>query len=190
MKRLILSAMLTLAIAPTAALADILIEPGIAYRTGSYDGGTGNTGKVSGVGLSARAAYSFVMVFAGLDLAYNFGTYSPDSGSSGDITAVTAGPVVGVSLPALPLRFWAAYLLWDYATQKTSSTPAVDQIISGTGLKIGGGYTIIPLLSVNLEYVMHTHTKFDNKAAGVSGDLPTSVKGTDFVISASVPLDI
>jgi hypothetical protein len=187
MKKLILSAMLTLSLMPLGASADILIEPGIAYRTGSYDGGSAAKGKVSGVGLSARLAYSFTMLFAGLDLGYNFGTDTPDSGASRDVTAVTAGPVVGVSLPALPLRFWAAYLLWDYSTQKATG---YDQIISGSGLKVGGGYTIIPLLSLNFEYVMHTYTKYDDKVLNTSGDLPTSVKGTDFVISASIPLDI
>ncbi|MEQ1875856.1 MAG: hypothetical protein ABL958_04360 [Bdellovibrionia bacterium] len=190
MKKLILSGLLTLGFFPLVANAGTLIEPGIAYRTGTFDGGTGATGKVSGVGLTARLAMSFPMIFAGLDLGYNFGTITPDSGPSGDATAVTVGPVVGVSLPALPLRFWAAYLLWDYTTSKTTSAPAYDRVISGTGIKIGGGYTIIPLLSVNLDYVMHTYTKYDDKLLNSSGDLTSSVKGTDFVISASIPLDL
>ena len=191
MKKWILSAMLTLAFAPGISLADLLIEPGLAYRTGNYSGGTAaQSGKVTGVGLNARVAYEFPVVFVGLDLSYNFGTSTPDSGSSGDTTAVMAGPVVGASLPMLPLRFWAAYLFWDYATAKTTSAPAYDLINSGTGIKIGGGYTIIPMVSINLDYIMHTYTKYEDKLLSTTGDLNPKITGSDIMISASIPLSL
>jgi hypothetical protein len=183
--------MLTLGFAPVAAFADLLIEPGLAYRSGTYDGGTAATkGKVSGVGLNARLAYEFTIVFAGLDLGYSFGTATPDSGSSSDTTAVSVGPVVGASLPMLPLRFWLAYYMMDYATLKSTGTPAYDLINNGTAIKVGAGYTIIPLVSVNLDYVTHTYTKSEDKILGVTGDLNPNIKGTDIFLSVSVPLSL
>ncbi|HEX4923979.1 MAG TPA: hypothetical protein VFV50_07830 [Bdellovibrionales bacterium] len=185
----VISAMLTLSCGSLASAA-LLLEPGVAYRTGTYDGGAGNTGKVTGVGLNARAAFALPVLFAGVDLSYMFGNTTPDNGPSSDTTAVSFGPVVGASLPALPLRLWAAYLLWDYSTQKISGPPSYDVISSGTAMKLGLGYTAIPLLSVNLEYVMHTYTKAENKLTSTTSDLSPNVKSNEIVISASVPFEL
>jgi hypothetical protein len=174
------------------ANAALLLEPGVAYHNGTFDQGNGNTGKINGIGLNTRAALSLPVVFVGLDLTYLFGTSAADSGSSYDTTAVALGPVVGASLPLMPLRFWLSYYMLDYMTLKKPADlviPAHDEISSGSAIKLGVGYTLIPLLSLNLEYTMHTFTKFENKATNTTSDLSPNAKVNEFILSATIPLD-
>jgi hypothetical protein len=191
MNRLVLFSMILMSAGvTTTARADFLIEPGIAYHNGTYAGtAAGDAGKITGVGLNARGAFAFPVIFAGLETAYGFGTITPDNFSGGDSTWVSLGPVVGASLPMIPLRFWATYYLLDYLTAKGSlGGTAVEILDTGTAIKLGAGYTFLPMLSVNLEYVMHSYTKAENKLTGATSD--ASVKSNMIALSVSIPLEI
>lgn len=167
---------------PSAAKADLFIEPYLGYEVGRVNMTTttdvGWSGNTSGVAIGARLGYSIPLLFAALDYAYASDSTSSMSGSGapadGSATRSSLGLVAGVKIPML--RAYAGYGFSDKFTLKPSSG---DLTLTGTSIKLGASFTGLPLINLNLEYVMATYTSFD----------PNSLKaGTNNTLLASVSL--
>jgi hypothetical protein len=205
--------------ATTVFAADSMVsftaEPYVGYGLlggVTKDDGKGTStdlGNFTGFGLGARGLVNFAgLFFGGIDLSYypSF-SYSPANGrsetSSGGIDKGTksfkGGLVAGVALPVIPLRFWLGFNVIDRLSDSSSGTTSgvdftTDTTVKGHSFKIGAGYRPIPLLSLNVEYIMasygesETTTKiptlgYDQKTT----DTTSSVKHNLLMLTASVP---
>jgi hypothetical protein len=186
----------------SVAFADLKFgaEPYVGYgllggASVTVSGVTQERGNFTGFGVGARGTVGFAeMFFAGLDLSYypSF-SYSPPSGTTitstadGGAKSLKAGLVAGVTLPAIPLRFW---LGWNILDRVSDSAPA-DIVLKGMSFKVGAGYKVIPLLSLNAEYIMASYGTYDVTTSGVTasttGDFSFSHKM--LLLSASVPFE-
>lgn len=184
----------------TSAQAGILLEPYAGYFVETFNGTVKNTTasqevKTSSLGLGARAGYALPMI--PLWFAVDYFMHPETSASfSGNTTAAadlktsrtTVSLDVGAELPAVPVRFWLGYAFMDnWHTNNTTNNFETDW--TGTAIKLGGGYKVIPLLSINLEYTMHTADKY--KTAGQPDRSATDVyddpKTSTITLSVSAP---
>lgn len=157
--------------------AGLLLEPYLGYETGTVK--DNNDGKMDGTQLGLRAAWRApVMFWAGLD--YTMGVsakFKPDASGVPDSDAKrsTLYAVVGVDLPIL-LRGWVGYgfmneiKLDDYDTK-----------LEGKSTKVGVGFTGLPFVSLNLEYLMETFDKVNGNS------LSPESKNNSLVVSVSLP---
>ena len=114
----------------------------------------------------------------------------PGDNTSSDYSISTVGAVVGVDLPVL-FRAWAGYGIQNNVTMKgTSGNPDIK--FQGSYAKVGVGVRAIPLLSVNLEYIMNTYSKVDFGLGTGSEDSSTyydTLKSNLTVLSISCPFN-
>jgi hypothetical protein len=154
-----------LAMAPVAK-ADLLVEPYIGYglRALSYDlkATPGeNTDAGGGVTLGGRLGIAMPLVWFAAD--YSIVTYSMKNAksapgiSASDYSADNSAlyGVVGIKIPFL--QAYAGYGLMDQLTEKR---PGGDAKFTGNALKFGVGFTGFPIVSLNLEYQIHTYNKY------------------------------
>ncbi len=178
MKKMWLVLALFLGFAGTAH-AGIMIEPYLGYEMGSHTD-INPTAKTELVNMGARLAWkSPVMLWLGLD--YNLGVsgkYKVDGGSSYDSKHNTLYAVAGVDLPIL-LRGWVGYGVSDEITVDTASTK-----IKGKPVKIGVGFTGLPFISLNFEYIMENLDKIESNA----GTNNSPGKMDSYMLSVSLPL--
>ncbi|WP_413577845.1 outer membrane beta-barrel protein [Bdellovibrio sp. HCB290] len=162
------------------AKADILIEPYLGYEMGSHTD-LDPTAKTELVNMGARLAYKTpVMLWLGLD--YNLGVsgkYKPDGQSDMDAKRNTLYAVAGVDLPIL-LRGWVGYGVMDEIKMDGTDNPK----IKGKPVKIGIGTTLLPFISLNVEYIMENIDKVETD----SGDLDPKGKMDSWMLSVSLPL--
>lgn len=106
------------------------------------------------------------------------------------------GIVAGVNVPVVPLRFWLGYNFSDKLnnTPQTarSGIPAGTEVgLNGNGIKAGIGFTPLPLLSFNAEYI---YSKYDSITLnGVDTPLSAGTAGIInkvLLLSLSVPLSL
>lgn len=157
-----------------------------SFKSGAdYPGGTGTNNNFNGFTLGARALVNFEEIFfAGPDF-----TIIPTSNWDGSASGVShnnvrLGLVAGVKLPML-FRVWAGYNFID--NQNTSQNNQSTQL-AGSSFKLGVGYSILPMLSANAEFLMNKYGKFtDESNKSVSGDIGS---GKSFLLSVSAPLSL
>ena len=125
-----------------------------------------------GVGYGARLAYTQLGFMAGVDFGMRNLTY--DKSGFEDSTNQDIGLLVGYEFPVL-LRVWGAYLLDSSLKAEDSSK------ITGSGFKLGVGYTAMPLVSINLEMINNTYDKVGSATLSPKGELQT------YMLSVSVP---
>lgn len=173
MKKLlvVLAAMMSFA---SVSQADILIEPYLGYEFGKA---TDPDGKTDGTLLGARLAYvTPVMLWVGVDATLGMsGKFKPDTGSDDDFKRTTLAGVVGIDFPIL-LRAWLAYGF----TNEIDLDTAGDKL-KGTSTKLGVGFTGLPFVSLNLEYMKETFDKF--------GDADSDAQTETYILSVSLPLE-
>lgn len=194
MKKILAIALITLGF--QSAQAGWLVEPYLGYNMGSFSGktkvgGTEIDASDNGLGFGARFAYDFIGLFAGIDYSMMSTTikYDKPAGSKDDKADHSKlFAVVGYSLPAIPLRFWAGYAFSNAWTVK-GTDGASDTKYTGSAFKFGGGYTVIPMLSLNLEYVINSYDKWSSGgSSGNVSDAYSDFKSSAIFFSASVPL--
>ena len=172
MKKLVVMLAMVLGFSATAK-ADILIEPYLGYEFGKT---SDPKGKFSGSALGARIAYKLpAFVWLGLDATMGTsGEIDWDASGSGttDAKRETLSAVVGVDLPIL-LRAWAAYGFHN------KLKPDVGSDIEGKNIKLGIGFTALPFVSLNLEYIKDEY----DKPTG------TDLKTENLMLSVSLPLE-
>lgn len=154
--------------------ADILIEPYLGYETGKT---TDPDGKLNGSHLGLRLAYKTpVMLWVGVDYTAGIsGQFEPDGASKEDAKRSTLSGVVGIDLPIL-LRAWVGVGL-------TNDMKVDSGKLEGKNVKVGVGFTGLPFVSLNLEYIKDTWDKFDGNA------IPTGdAQNESVAFSVSLPL--
>jgi hypothetical protein len=155
------------------AHAGILLEPYLGYGTGSID--TTPKADVTGLMYGARVGFTMPVLFVAAD--YSLGTMkAKQAGVSTNGDQTMFGIDVGASIPMVPVRAWVGY---DFTNQNKSSTTKLE----GNAIKLGAGFSGLPFISLNVEYIMGKYTK----ANGV--DLTTDLKSNVVFLSVSAPFD-
>ena len=158
------------------ANADVLFEPmaGLQFTDvdGSFTVGATTTEvneSANGAYVGARVGYGVIPAFVlGLDI--NMGMLETDDQ---DFDTTDLGLVAIYELPMI--RTWIAYIFKAEADAGSSS-------IEGKGFKLGAGYSGLPTISLNAEYLMLDYD--DTSAAGVTN---FSYDRSGFMLSVSAP---
>ncbi len=176
MKKIFAALVVSLGMA-SVSQASWMIEPYLGYEFGKVK--DSSPGEISGTNLGLRLAYRLpVLVWFGLDGTYGLtGTYKPDTGANSDMQRTSLYGVVGVDLPIL-LRGWIGVNLMNEMKFKDYS----DNKLKGSGLKVGVGFTGLPFVSLNLEYI---NDKFDEYAGS---SISPEAKTDSYMLSVSLPL--
>lgn len=156
--------------------ADIMIEPYLGYEMGTFGGGT--EGKLDGTQMGLRLAYATpVMLWLGVDGTTTVSaTFKPEVGANEGSKRTSLYAVAGVDLPIL-LRGWVGYGFSNELKGDESDK------LTGTSMKVGVGFTGLPFVSLNLEYLKETF----NEVGGLS--LPEDITNDAYVLSVSLPLE-
>ncbi|WP_374029982.1 outer membrane beta-barrel protein [Bdellovibrio bacteriovorus] len=160
----------------TVSHADLLVEPYLGYEMGTTKD---QDGKIEGTQLGLRLGYASPVIFwAALDGTLGVSAkFKPDSGSDEDAKRTSVYGVVGIDLPIL-LRGWVGYgFLNEVDLDDTGK-------LKGTSYKVGVGFTGLPFISLNLEYLDEKFTE----RGGV--DLGTDMTNKSYVLSVSLPLEL
>ncbi len=181
MKFLGLALSLVIGFASTAN-AGIFAEPYLGYGFGSTEDDSTPPTKsdITGPVLGARVGGEFAMLFIGADYSMTLGAKAKTGAVSEDIGISSLYGVVGANLPII--RAWVGFGLMNEATIK--GTPDDTKIHGGSHFKVGLGFKVIPMLSLNAEYLINNYKKFEQGA--LTGT--TDIKGNTVLISASLPL--
>ena len=132
--------------APTAQ-AGVLIEPYVGYYMGkSTQPGSEDT-DIKGIGFGGRLGYKFLGLMGGID--YMTGMYDADSTPKVDATPTDLGVFVGYEFPIM-LR---AYLVYNFQNKLEMDSTTKVELEGKGGLKFGVGFTALPLVAINLEYM-------------------------------------
>ncbi len=182
MKLLVLALSLLVGFASTAN-AGIFVEPYLGYGLGSYKFDTtgGDKGKITGPVLGGRIGGEMAMLFIGGDYSMSLSNKmkSDAGGTDPDVTSSQLFGVIGANLPII--RLWAGYGLMNELKEDT----VVGDITysGGSHIKVGVGLKVIPMLSLNAEYIMSDYKKAE--LGPLTGD--PELKVNTVLLSASVP---
>lgn len=202
MKKLILFALTFTAL---KANAQLLLEPNLGFQFGTHDfsqtaTGEARDGTSSGFTMGARIGYKYTMFFGGLDLQYSLPTMVADNASIGGTNVAGSsfpiaedwggslfqfGISAGVDLP-IGIRAWLGY----YFLGNLTTDDIYSSEYSGGAFRLGVGYKVIPLVSLNFEYV---HSSFTADSRGI---LPAVVldsvemSQSAFILGVSVPYEL
>lgn len=174
---------LTLAVAAvalawtTTAKADIYLEPYLGYLAGKWEMGASNK-KMHGTQLGARVGYSMLGFAVGAE--YEMGIQKDDASPSNDLTPGHLGAFASYEFPILVRVYGTLYPMAKTKSKSSTATTTYE----GKGVKLGVGFTPLPLLAVNFE--MQTHT-FDKNSAG---SLTDEMKMTVYGVNVSLPLNL
>jgi Outer membrane protein beta-barrel domain len=181
----------------SAQAGGLLLEPyaGYAMSTTKFkvkSSGTNVSTTDDGLAVGARVGWAFPM---GVWIAGEYMLVpetaqkykEPSSTADGKVSHDAIFLDVGVDLMVIPLRFWAGYGFQEN-TKVTAANATSSTDFTGTAIKVGAGYKVIPFLSLNLEYMMHTLDKY--KTPNTNGDVSTiydEVNASTLMVSLSVP---
>lgn len=189
-----------------AAQAGILIEPYLGYEVGaikatlstaystalSLPDGTELAGKTEGTVLGARIGYTLPVLFwVALEPTMMTGKYKASNTLTLDCDSSRTQLFIdaGVDFPIL-LRAWVGYGMTNEWSAKDVSGTAK---YTGSATKVGVGFTGLPFVSINLEYITHNFNKVTGLAGTVSdkvSDNFSSTTSASTVLSVSLPLDL
>ncbi|MCB0390247.1 MAG: hypothetical protein KDD58_03095 [Bdellovibrionales bacterium] len=168
-----------------SAHAGFLIEPFLDFAvSGDADDGTPPTGDLSSTMYGLRIGMSTLGFIYGVE--YAMGTYEEKYSVSGinvtvDGNSTDMGVFVGYEFPIM-LRVWLSY----YLQTKLSLDDAIDTEATGSGTKIGVGYTGLPYISINLEMLTRSYDEYDTSLG--SGTIDPEHKHTAYLLGISLPL--
>ncbi len=174
--RLLLIAFMLL---PVISHAGILIEPYAGYTSLTSSG----TLEISGTEGEIEESTLDGMVYGGrlgvgisnFGIGVDYSQAPQDSGS--DLTNIGAFGMVSF----LNLRFWGTYIFSSEIGVEIDTNNETGTF-KGNGVKVGLGWSIVPFVSLNAEYMMINNSKEDlNTITAVDQDL----KG--FLVSLSFP---
>ena len=155
--------------------AGVLIEPILGYSRSSTDSSSINNH--SGVVYGGRVAYKLPF-FAFLGVQYNQGVFREEDEALNRKVS-NFGLVLGTGIVPL-LRFWGKYgLSSEYSVDGGSTS------YTGSSFGVGAGFSILPLISLNLEY---NFIQYDKNENGVRLVTPIDVK--ELLLSVSVPFSL
>jgi hypothetical protein len=160
------------------AQADLLLEPYLGYHMSTYSMTGLKDFKSNGLSLGGRVGYQQMGFMIGGD--YMTGKWTTDQTPSQDGTPSKLGVFVGYNFPVM-LRVYGVY---NFQDDLHSSVSGGSDTYKGTGAKLGVGFTGLPFVSINLEYMTTTYTK--NNA----GSLPSDMNANTYGLTVSVPFTL
>ncbi|MES2857126.1 MAG: hypothetical protein V4692_14755 [Bdellovibrionota bacterium] len=162
------------------AKAALLIEPYVGYGMGKAEGilmtniSSYNDSYVTTATMfGGRVGIAIPLLFVAADYSMMTGT-AKNGVLSYNISGTTIGAIAGVSIPFL--RVWAGY---NFSKTFKEITEA-----KGKGLRAGIGFTGLPFISINLEYMTTTYEKSSLQTAA-TGDANDSFA----LLSISLPME-
>ncbi len=180
------------------AFAGFMFEPYLGYESQKVAGSTsgvdiGGTG--SAIDLGARIGWGFGLGFwSAIDvMTATGGKYSPTTTltSTFTYTKTDMGLSLGYDFP-IKLRTYLTYNFnpsWDLTTE-TLGVSTATKYSGGTSYKIGLGYSLIAMLTLNFEY--YSNTPSSSSSAGVTTTLPAtagdSLTETGYRLVLSMPI--
>ena len=163
------------------ALAGFMVEPYLGYETGTFSTGSSgatNSDTTKGLVPGVRLGFSAPAIFwIALDESLESGGKISSTPNELDYDRNNLFLDVGADL--VLIRLWGGYGFSN--SLSTKSNGATSNFSGGTMLKAGIGFTFLPLVSLNFEYM-----------TGSYGTYPTSLnsaKETMGVASVSIPMD-
>ncbi|MBT3234559.1 MAG: outer membrane beta-barrel protein [Bdellovibrionales bacterium] len=209
MKKFLLgSVVVTTLLIAAQANAGFLVEPYLGYRAGTLDIVVKNSGAsngeyeytINGSGYGLRAGYGALGFMAGID--YGLGSITEKFSSGPSITlgddeydTTQIGAFLGYNLPIM-FRVWASYYFTaELEIPKNNSVTGSDKgdLLAGSGLGIGVGFTGLPIISINLEYKSFTYDEFTDGITGVVTTYPSNtideITSSEILLSISAPFD-
>lgn len=178
----------------SSAQASWLVEPSLGYAAKSKltIEGTGvdveSSGSPAVLGLKLGFQYFGLMggfsykenLETDYDFVFNGTSFDDEKEKRRDF-----GLFIGYNLPTM-LRVWGSY--YFDTKSETKSGPDSGDWISGSSLGLGVGWTVLPLISLNLEYLATSYDK--TREAGVTGDIDSAFDVTQkqILLSISLPL--
>lgn len=167
----------------SVSYAGPFVEPQMGYVLGSYTDSSGATGSANGLGFGAQLGSDFLEIFyVAADFHYSMPSIAPSSASVTTSASHWAlGATFGLTVPAVGLIFRFGYYFIDKLSYSTST-------YSGNAFKFGLGYKILPFLTANVDYLIHSLGTLD--VSGSSTTLATPFKDNVWMISLSSPLVI
>ena len=147
--------------------AGTLIEPYVGYGFGVNRPTGIPSAHFAGVSYGARLGYQMLGLMGGVD--YQTGRWTDSASPQNDLTPSLLGVFVGYNLPIL-LRGYIAYLPFSNLTaQHTNYEHTYD---GGNAVKYGVGWTGLPFLSLNFEYIAAHFRALDTETYQVTLSLP------------------
>ena len=183
----------------SAAQAGLLLEPYIGYETGggkatyTSDATQSYTNKATGSTVGARVGYKLPLMF------WLAADYSMTSGSdkyefvdsnlneSPNFNRTSLYATVGMDFVIL-VRGYVGYSLSNENKLKFS---AGEVTAKGSAYKVGLGFTGLPFVSINAEYVKYTYTDLSGAlGSGKVSDLYSSFDNSAVMLGVSVPFNL
>lgn len=158
-----------------AANASLLLEPYLGYHLGSWSqGGTSNN--MNGVSYGGRVGLQHLGLMGGID--FMGGNWTDKASPSNTVTPSDLGVFVGFNFPVM-IRVYGMYGFNSALKFENSGT---SDTYKGSDLKLGLGFTALPFVSINLEYITGTYTKHN------AGTLTNNLTDSMFGLTVSLPL--
>ena len=187
----------SLSLTSIKAQAGILLEPYLGYKFGSVNStngtsnsspGTANSYTTNGLVYGGRLGIRVPLVFFAADYSMASGKMN-GSGIDSDMTQSSLFAVAGLNLAII--RAWVGYGFMNNLTQKLG---AGDVTYEGSALKAGLGFSGIPFVSINLEYIQDTFTKYTSPANGQqdisAANQISDASGKSLMFSISLPFNL
>ncbi len=167
------------------ASAGVLIEPVLGYNFGGFevDSSGGEDQDFSGPAFGGRLGYQNLGFQLGVDYLRS-SLNVDDNAYKEDLTASEWAAFVGFEFPIL-LRVYAGYIFSANAETDFDTGPTTDklELMNGTGMKLGVGFTGLPFVDINFEYRKGTFSEF--KLDGDKDNVDTDYNA--FMIGVSLP---
>lgn len=157
MKNLIM--ICSLVLVSQIAKAGGFVEPYVGLMSGTFKSSGNSDVDTKGTSLGLRAGYQMIIPWFALDVKMTDG--KAKTTPEADLSYTDIGVTVGASVPFV--RPFIGYI--PMAKTKVESGGSSNEY-EGTGLKLGLGIKILPLVDINIEKVDYTFDKVDGNSLG------------------------
>ena len=179
------------------AQASFLVEPYIKYSLGTFSITSTALNQTfeydanaAGAGLRAGYTFSPQPIFLALDFTQSFGgklkskTAGVSDSDNGQETQVFA--IIGGDFPTV--HAWLGYAFINELSGDTNGVTSTYK--GGDAIKAGFGFKVLPVLSINAEYVLSTYKKIKDSSGenDLSANGVKDAKAHALVLSVSAPL--
>lgn len=156
MKKLILFFILSF----NTAFADVVFDPYLGLPFGNVTLEDNVEVDTTGFGIGGRVYYEFQSFFGGMDLKFH-----ANSSDTPDKTYEKnqLGLVGGVAFPFAPIRIWMNFYFLD----RLNVSPD-DKEYKGGGHGFGVGFSPLPIMSLNLEYLSSSYDEVETSTADLN----------------------
>ncbi len=164
-------------VAPNAH-AELLVEPYLGYHTGEWESGTSGE-DMKGPTYGARLGYQGMGFMAGID--YMMGMWEDESNPKNDVTPSDLGIFVGYNFPVM-MRIYGVFSPDPLNPSLKFKSNGSSAKYEGSTMKVGIGFTALPMVSINAEYIIGTYDEVNGN--NLTTDLKTKMLG----VTVSLPL--